>query len=109
MQRRSWILGLTLVSSLCLLQAKAYAKHKHGDGVSQCQQGIANRIRADHPPSRGTSFDSDVQRSKWGNNAVTISGRGHLRTEKGKKRSFSYSCIYNHSNGKLSKVKYRIR
>ncbi len=109
MQRRSWVLAVMLVTALGWPPAKAGAKHKHGDGVSQCQQRIANTIRADHPPSRGTSFESDVQRSKWGNNAVTISGRGHLRTAKGKKRAFSYSCVYNHSNGKLSKVKYRIR
>lgn len=109
MGHRPWALGVALATVLCLLPARGTAKHKHSGGVSGCQQRVADKIRADHQPSRGSSFDSDVQRSKLGNNAVTIGGRGRVRTAKGKKRSFSYSCVYNHRTGKLSKVKYTIR
>ena len=75
----------------------------------QCQRSVADRIRANHPASRGSSFDSHVQRNPHGNNAVTISGWGNVRTAKGKKRGLTYSCVYNLRSGALSKVKYKIR
>jgi hypothetical protein len=100
-------LAVTVV--LFLAPAGAGAKRKHQGGVRECQQRVADKIQSDHPPSRGSWFDSDVERTPLGNNAVTISGRGRVKTAKGKKRGFSYSCVYNHRSGKLSKVKYLIR
>jgi hypothetical protein len=108
MSRRFRLPGLVLMTLLCFLPAIGSAKHKHNAGVSECQQRVADRIRKDHPPSRGSSFASDVERTKLGDNAVTISGRGFVRTAKGKNRRFTYSCVYNHRSGKLSKVKYNI-
>ena len=108
MTRRRFF-GPVLVTVVCLLPANGWAKSKHSGGVSACQHRVAERIQSDHPPSRGSKFDSDVDRTKLGDNAVTISGRGWVRTAKNKKRSFSYSCVYNHRNGKLSKVRYSIK
>lgn len=108
-QRQTVILSVALIVTFCLLPATGSAKQKHRAGVTQCQRSVANRIRADHSPSRGASFDSGVQRSPRGNNAVTISGWGNVRTAKGKKRGFTYSCVYNLRSGALSKVKYKIR
>jgi hypothetical protein len=100
--------SLAIVAVLCLSPAVAAAKKKHGEAVTACQQRIAEKIKADHPPSQGSSFDGQVQRDKNGENAVTIRGSGRVRTAKNKNRGFSYSCVYNHRNGKLSKVKYSI-
>lgn len=97
-----------VVAVLCLCPLVADAKKKHGEAVTACQRQVADRIKADHPPSQGSSFDGQVQRDKNGENAVTIRGSGRVRTAKNKNRGFSYSCVYNHRNGKLSKVKYSI-
>lgn len=98
-----------VVAVLCLFPLVAGAKKKqHGEAVTACQQRIAEQIKADHPPSQGSSFDGQVQRDKNGENAITIRGTGRVRTAKNKNRAFSYSCVYNHRNGKLSKVKYGI-
>ena len=110
MQRRRLVPALVIaIAAACLLPAGASAKKKHHSGVHECQHRIADRIGDAHPESRGSSFSSDVQRNALGNNAVTISGRGHVRTAKNKKKGFSYSCVYNVRSGKLSKVKYKIR
>jgi hypothetical protein len=110
MQRRRLIPVLVMaIAAACLLPASASAKKKHHSGVRECQQRIADKIRDAHPESRGSSFSSDVQRNGLGNNAVSISGRGQVRTAKNKKKGFSYGCVYNLRSGKLSKLKYKIR
>ena len=103
------MVSMALGASLCLLPASARAKHRHRAGVSHCQQRVAAQIRAAHPSSRGSSFNSDVQRTPYGNNAVTISGSGYVRTSKGRNRGFTYSCVYNQRSAQLSRVKYSIR
>ncbi len=108
MRRSRGLVGAAMLLALTLFPAPSDAKHKGRGGVSECQQRIANKISADHPPSRGVSFDSDAQRSSAGKNAVTISGWGRVRTAKNKRRGFSYRCVYNTSSGKLSKVNYSI-
>ena len=107
--RRRWLIGAALVVPLYLLPAPCSAKQKHRGGVTQCQQRVADKIRAGYSPSRGVSFDSGVQRNPRGHHAVTISGWGHVRSAKGKKRGFAYSCVYDQRSGALSKVKYTIR
>jgi len=109
LQRRTVMLSGALVVALCLLPAPSNAKQRHRSGVSQCQRSVAARISRDHPRSRGSSFASNVQRSPRGNNAVRISGRGNVRTAKGRKRGFTYSCVFNTRSGVLSKVSYKIR
>jgi hypothetical protein len=100
---------IAVVAVLGLMPSLAAAKKNHGEGVTACQARIAERIQADHPPSRGSSFDKHVERETLGDNALTIRGAGTVHTAKGKNRSFAYSCVYNHRSGKLSKVKYSIR
>lgn len=102
--------AIVVVAVLGLSPSMAAAKKKHhGEGVQACQSRIAERIQADHPPSRGSSFDKNVEREKQGENALAIRGSGKVHTAKGKNRSFAYSCVYNHRSGKLTKVKYSIR
>lgn len=107
---RTLMFGMALVAALGVRPARASAKqHHHHGGVRQCQQRVADKISAERSRSRGSSFESSVQRTPYGSNAVTISGRGHVRTAQGKTRSFTYSCVYNLRNGNLSKVRYSIR
>jgi hypothetical protein len=80
-----------------------------GGGSGDCKGLVADKIKADHPQSRGASFDSgSVERRRINNNAVAITGRGTVRTAKGGKRGFTYSCVYNERNGRLSKVQYSV-
>lgn len=82
----------------------------HGAGSTSCQSRVADKISADHPPSRGSSFDSStIERRRIGDNAIAISGRGKVKTAKGAYRAFTYSCVYNERSGNLSKVQYRIQ
>ena len=86
--------------------AAADAKQKN-NSVTQCQQRVADRIRAGYSPARSLSFNRDVQWSSRGKHGVTISGSGRVHMAKHKKRGFSYNCVYN--RGAVTKVKYSVR
>jgi hypothetical protein len=99
---RAAVLGLTAA-------ALAGCSTLHGAGSTSCQSRVADKISADHPPSRGSSFDSStIERRRINDNTIAISGRGKVKTAKGPYRGFTYSCLYNERSGKLSKVQYRI-
>jgi hypothetical protein len=106
MRRRSIGQQAALVAALLLTSACATMG---GGGSGDCKGLVADKIKADHPQSRGASFDSNsVERRRINENAVAITGRGTVRTAKGGKRAFTYSCVYNERNRRLSKVQYRI-
>ena len=103
-----WIFGGVLCVACVLVPASSEAKHHGGDAVHECQALVANRISADHPPSRGTAFDGNVWQSQYGHNAERISGQARVRTARGWNRRVTYSCLYNRRNGRVSGVRYDI-
>jgi hypothetical protein len=103
-----WIFGGALCVALLLLPARSDAKHHDGGAVYECQELVASRISADHPPSRGTAFDGNVWHSRYGNNAERISGQARVRTARGWNRRVTYSCLYNRRNGRVSAIRYDI-
>jgi hypothetical protein len=107
--RQQWglVASVAFAVALCLLPAAADAKQKSNGAVMQCQQRVADRIRAGYSPARSLSFNRDVQWSSRGKHGVTISGSGRVHMAKHKKRGFSYNCVYN--RGAVTKVKYSVR
>jgi hypothetical protein len=105
--RRRWWRGVVALGVAAAVSAGCSTLH--GAGSTSCQSRVADKISADHPPSRGSSFDSStIERRRVNQNTLAISGRGKVKTAKGAYRGFTYSCLYNERSGKLSKVQYRI-
>ena len=94
-----WVLAVLLLPACSAMQI----------GAGTCQSRVADRILNDHPQSRGSTFDKDVDKRQQGNQAILVSGRGRVRTKSGDYRHFTYSCVYNTRTERLSNVKYDIK
>lgn len=77
-------------------------------GAGTCQSRVADLIFNDHPQSRGSTFDKDVQKRRQGTDDILVSGRGRVRTKGGDYRHFTYRCVYNTRTERLGNVKYEI-
>jgi hypothetical protein len=105
--RRRWS-RIVLVAVIAAVPAAARAK-RHGEAAGECQQRVASRIRADHPRSRGTSFDPEVQRTGSRQGALHLGGAGYVRTAKGAMRRFTYTCVVDRATRSVTRVRYTVR
>ena len=99
-----WLRGVTVLAMVALPACSAMQI-----GTGTCQSRVADRILNDHPQSRGSTFDKDVDKRQQGNEAILVSGRGRVRTKSGDYRPFTYSCVYNTCTERLSNVQYDIK